>query len=642
MNLTEKLIKSHLSSGEMIVSKPIYINIDQTLTQDVTGVMSYNSFLEMNVENVKTKSISYIDHNLLCTDYRTSDDHLFLESVAKKYGIYFSKSGNGICHSLHLSRFTKVGDTLIGTDSHTPMAGAVGMFSIGSGGVDVALAMAGKSIRINMPEVININLTGTLRSGVNAKDISLYMLSKFSVKGGVNKVFEYSGEGIKSLSIFERGTIANLGTEMGATTSIFPTDEITYKFFKAQKRLKDFKYINADKDAKYSEIINIDLNKIKPMVALPHSPDNVKKIEEIKNLKIDQIFIGSCTNSSYTDIKKVWQILKDKKINKNLSLHIAVGTKTIYMQLLEEGIVFDLIKSGARFTESACGACNGIGLSPKSGGISLRTTNRNFKGRSGTIDAKVYLVSPETAAVSAIYGYLKSPEEYDEIYKLESIKEPENYLIDDSEIIKPLLKEDRDKIKIYRTENIQKLPLNKKINDSYKLNLSIKLGDNISTDDISPTSANLSALRSNISELSKYSFMRIDDEFYNRSKELGESIILAGENYGQGSSREHAAINIMYLGVKIVLVKSIARIHKNNLINHGVIPMIFKNPEDYNLINMNTKIEIKNILNSMEENLGKIKLLDSGKEIYIKFDLNSDEIEILKSGGLINYIKRAD
>ena len=642
MNLTEKLIKSHLSSGEMIVSKPIYINIDQTLTQDVTGVMSYNSFLEMNVENVKTKSISYIDHNLLCTDYRTSDDHLFLESVAKKYGIYFSKAGNGICHSLHLSRFTKVGDTLIGTDSHTPMAGAVGMFSIGSGGVDVALAMAGKSIRINMPEVININLTGTLRSGVNAKDISLYMLSKFSVKGGVNKVFEYSGEGIKSLSIFERGTIANLGTEMGATTSIFPTDEITYKFFKAQKRLGDFKYINADKDAKYSEIINIDLNKIKPMVALPHSPDNVKKIEEIKNLKIDQIFIGSCTNSSYTDIKKVWQILKDKKINKNLSLHIAVGTKTIYMQLLEEGIVFDLIKSGARFTESACGACNGIGLSPKSGGISLRTTNRNFKGRSGTIDAKVCLVSPETAAVSAIYGYLKSPEEYDEIYKLENIKEPENYLIDDSEIIKPLLKEDRDKIKIYRTENIQKLPLNKKINDSYKLNLSIKLGDNISTDDISPTSANLSALRSNISELSKYSFMRIDDEFYNRSKELGESIILAGENYGQGSSREHAAINIMYLGVKIVLVKSIARIHKNNLINHGVIPMIFKNPEDYNLINMNTKIEIKNILNSMEANLGKIKLLDSGKEIYIKFDLNSDEIEILKSGGLINYIKRMD
>lgn len=633
MNLTEKILKTHLVSGKLKENHEIHIKFDQTLTQDVTAVMTYNAFMEMDKEEVCTKSVSYIDHNLLNTDYRTTDDHEFLKTVAMKYGIYYSPPGNGICHSIHLSRFTEPGKTLIGSDSHTPTAGAVGMFAIGSGGIDVALAMAGEAVVINMPRIININLTGNLKNGVNSKDIALEILKRLTVKGAINSVLEYSGDALENLSIFQRATIANMGAEMGATSSIFPSDHITYEFFRINNRLKDFKYITADKDAKYYKTINIDISSIKPNIAINHSPDNVKEVKDLKGKKISQVFIGSCTNSSVVDIKKVWKILKGRKINSNIEMMISTGTKANYMKLLDEGIISDLLKSGVRFTESACGACNGIGFVPATGTISLRTVNRNFKGRCGNRNAEVYLVSPETAAISALYGEIRDINDYS--INMGNFKEEDNY--NDEDIIKPLEKTKRDNIKIFRTENIKQIPLNTAPENYNKLNVSIKLADNISTDDICPTSASLSALRSNIELLSKYSFSRIDSDFYKRALKMKNSIIVAGENYGQGSSREHAAINVMYLGIKAVLVKSISRIHRKNLINHGVIPLLFKNKNDYDYIEIYDQVIIDDYFQKIDKN--QFTIVINNMKIEVLNDLSPYEKNIVKSGGLINMIK---
>ncbi len=646
MNLTEKLIYTHLddSQKEKFLSreiKQIDLKIDQTLTHDITAVMAYNAFEALEIDRVKTKSVSYIDHNVLFTDTRTSDDHLFLKTIANKYGLYYSTPGNGICHSVHISRFSKPGDTLLGADSHTATCGAVGMFAFGGGGVEVARAMAGLPIRLEVPKIINIKLSGKLKSGVNAKDLSLYLLKKFSVKGGVGKVFEYSGSGVLNLDISQRATITNMGAEMGATTSIFPTDERTLEFFKAQGREFDFKKLVADDDATYDEVYEINLSDIVPMVACPSQPDNVVEVNEIEGLEVSNIFIGSCTNASYSDIKKAAIILDGNKVSENVELTIGVSTRSIFMQLIEDGVVSTLLKSGARFTEIACGACDGIGGVPVSGGANtLRTTNRNFKGRSGTVDANIYLVSPEIAALSAISGKLNDNFSYDMLKELEKVKEPEEYIIDDSEILEPLPYDEAKEIEIIRGDNIKPLPLNVPIENNMDIRVSLKTKDNISTDDITPNDANFSAMRSNIPEISKYAFSRIYPDFVNRAKEFKTSIIVGGENYGQGSSREHAAIAPMYLGVKAVIAKSLARIHKKNLINHGVVPMTFENPNDYELIEVGDTLSWEDILSALEEGRVEISIKNKNKKFNAKIELSDDEREIIRNGGLLTTIKK--
>lgn len=640
MNLTKKIISKHLTeSSEMKIGEEIYLKMDHTLTHDITAVMAYLAFEALDMPKVKTEcSVSYLDHNLLYVDNKTPDDHIYLQSIAKKYGLYLSRPGNGICHSVHHARFGIPGKTIMGSDSHTTTAGGIGMLSFGAGGLDVARAMSGLPMRFRMPTVVKVNLLGKLNPGVTAKDIILEMLRRFGVKGGLGRVYEYVGEGIKTLEVPERATITNMGAELGATSSIFPADEVVRRYFKAQGREDEFVEMLPDEDATYDEEVVINLSELKPLVACPNQPDNVKPVEEVKDLKVQQVYIGSCTNASYADIKKAATILKGKKVHEDVSLTVTPSTKQIFRQLIEEGAITDLIDAGARITEIACGACTGIGQAPPTKGVSVRTSNRNFPGRSGTADANLYLVSPEVAAATAITGVLTEAKDVmEDISILDEIKEPETYSIDDSMIIKPL--EDGSSIEIKRGPNIKPLPVNDKPEQLLTAKVSLKAGNNISTDDITPANAQFSSMRSNIPLIAEYAYSRYDSEFVSRAKDMKVSIIVGGENYGQGSSREHAAITPMFLGVKAVLVKSMARIHKNNLINHGVIPMLFENKDDYDTIDLADEIEIDNFVDGIKNRRVTILNKTKGNSFDAVLDLSDAEIETLLCGGQLAYIK---
>lgn len=640
MTLTEKILKAHLTDGEMVKGKEIGIRIDQTLTQDATGTMAYLEFEAMGIPRVKTeRSVAYIDHNTLQSGFENADDHRFIGSVAKKHGIYFSRPGNGICHQVHLERFGAPGKTLIGSDSHTPTGGGIGMIAIGAGGLDVAVAMGGGSYYITCPKVVKVELTGKLSPWVSAKDVILEVLRKMTVKGGVGKVIEYCGEGVKTLSVPERATITNMGAELGATTSIFPSDEVTKQFLKAQGREEVWTELAADADAVYDEELKINLSELAPLAACPHSPDNVKSVEEIGSLKVDQVCIGSCTNSSLYDMLKVAHILKGKTVHPDVSLSIAPGSKQVFNMLAENGALADMIAAGARILESACGPCIGMGQSPNSKGISLRTFNRNFEGRSGTKDGQVYLVSPEMAAVSALNGYLTDPRILGE---MPEIKLPEKFMINDNMVVPPVAAEEMDKVEILRGPNIKPFPETSPLDESIEAECSLKVGDNITTDHIMPAGAKILPLRSNIPAISKFCFTVCDEEFPERALKLGKSIIVGGSNYGQGSSREHAALAPLYLGVKAVLVKSFARIHRSNLINAGILPLTFANEEDYDLIAQGDEIEIPDIRKNIK-NGSDITVINktTGKTIRVNCDLSDRTRDIVLAGGLLDYTRES-
>ena len=636
--IAQKIIKNHLLSGEMVTGTDIGLRIDQTLTQDATGTMAYLEFEAMGVPRVKTeKSVAYIDHNTLQTGFENADDHRFIQTVCKKHGIYFSRPGNGICHQVHLERFGKPGKTLIGSDSHTPTGGGIGMLAMGAGGLDVAVAMGGGAYYITMPKMVRVNLTGKLRPWVSAKDVILEVLRIMSVKGGVGKIIEYGGEGVKTLTVPERATITNMGAELGATTSIFPSDEITREFLKAQGREEDYTELSSDPDAVYDEVIDIDLSALKPMAACPHSPDNVKTIEELAGGKIDQVCIGSCTNSSYLDLMRVAAILKGKTVHPDVSLAIAPGSKQVYNMLALNGALGDLIAAGARILECACGPCIGMGQSPNSKGISLRTFNRNFEGRSGTADGQIYLVSPETAAASAITGVFTDPTTLGEEVKIEL---PEKFLINDNMVTPPAAEEDMDKVEVLRGPNIKPFPTTKPMEDTIKASCALKVGDNITTDHIMPAGAKILPLRSNIPAISNYCFTVCDKDFPERAKMLGSSVIVGGANYGQGSSREHAALAPLYLGVKAVLVKSFARIHRSNLINAGILPLTFVNESDYDKISLGDELvlpDVKKII--LEGGDVVVENVTTSEKIMAKCELTGRTIDIILAGGLLNYTK---
>ncbi|MFL0252248.1 aconitate hydratase [Clostridium neuense] len=636
LTMTEKIIQNHLVVGEMKKGSEIGIKIDHTLTQDSTGTMAYLQFEALGIDKVKTKrSVAYIDHNILQTGPENADDHLYIQTVAKKHGIYFSKPGNGICHQVNLERFDVPGETLIGSDSHTPTAGGMGMLAIGAGGLDVAVAMGGGEYYIIMPQVVKVNLLGKLKPMVSAKDIILKVLSMLTVKGGVGKVFEYVGDGVKSLSVPERATICNMGAELGATTSIFPSDEKTLDFLKAQGRESDFKVINPDEDAVYDETITIDLNELEPLVACPHSPDKVKKVSEIKNLKVNQIAIGSCTNSSLFDLMKVAEILKGKTIAENVSLVIAPGSKQVLTMLAENGVLAQLVASGARILECACGPCIGMGQSPCTDGVSLRTFNRNFEGRSGTVSAQVYLLSPETAAVSALTGYLTDPTTFDGKVDVEL---PKEFMVNDNLIVPPA--EDGEEVEIVRGPNIKPFPKAKPIAAKLEGIALTKVGDNITTDHIMPSNAKLLPFRSNIPHLADYCLTPCDPDFPKKAKENGGGFIIGGSNYGQGSSREHAALAPLYLGIKAVLAKSFARIHKANLINNGIVPIVFKNSEDYDKIEKNDKIVIDNVVNQINEGIVTVHNETKNEDYEMVLDIPERQKDMLICGGKLNQIKK--
>lgn len=635
-NLVYKILRRHIVNGELKSGNTINIKIDNTLTQDSTGTMAYLQLEAMGIKKVKTeKSIAFIDHNMLQQGFENADDHRYIQTVADKYGVYFSKPGNGICHQVYLERFSKPGNTLLGSDSHTPTAGGVGMIAIGAGGLDVSLAMAGKSYSIKVPEVIKVNLIGKLNKMVSSKDIILELLKRETVKGGVGKVYEYSGEGLKYLSVPQRATITNMGAELGATTSIFPSDEKTLEFFKAQKREDEWKELKADEDAVYDRVINIDLNNLIPLAAKPHSPDNVDSIENIGNIKINQVAIGSCTNSSYEDLMKVAQILKGKKVNKDVSLVIAPGSRQVMEMLARNGALGDIISSGARILENSCGPCIGMGQSPGTDAISLRTFNRNFYGRSGTLSANIYLVSPETAAVSAITGVLTDPRKMEIEFENLSV---DKFIIDDSMIIKP--SEDGENVEVERGPNIKPFPLNVELKNEIVGKVVLKVGDNITTDHIMPSNAKLLPYRSNIPYLSKFCFSTIDKDFTERVEENDGGFIVGGDNYGQGSSREHAALAPLYLGIKGIIAKSFARIHKANLINSGILPMIFCNIDDYNKIEQMDELKIENAINSVEKRRITIKNITKDFSFDVDLDLTDTDVEIIKDGGKLNHTKK--
>lgn len=636
--IAQKIIKNHLVCGEMTVGSDIGLKIDQTLTQDATGTMAYIEYEAMGIPRVKTeKSVAYIDHNTLQTGFENADDHRFIQSVCKKHGIYFSRPGNGICHQVHLERFGKPGKTLIGSDSHTPTGGGIGMLAIGAGGLDVAVAMGGGAYYITMPKMVRVNLTGKLSPWVSAKDIILAVLRVMSVKGGVGKIVEYGGEGVATLTVPERATITNMGAELGATTSVFPSDETTRKFLKAQGREEDYTELKADDDAVYDEVIEINLSELEPLAACPHSPDNVKPIKELEGKKIDQVCIGSCTNSSYLDLMRVAHILKGKKVADNVSLAIAPGSKQVFNMLALNGALGDMIAAGARILESACGPCIGMGQSPNSGGISLRTFNRNFEGRSGTADGQIYLVSPETAAVSAINGVFTDPRCLGAAAEIEM---PEKFLINDNMVIDPAPVEEMDSVEILRGPNIKSYPETHPLTDSIEASCSLKVGDNITTDHIMPAGAKILPLRSNIPKISEHCFTVCDKEFPTRAKALGKSIIVGGENYGQGSSREHAALAPLFLGVKAVLVKSFARIHKSNLINAGILPLTFVNAEDYDKIKLGDMLELPNVKDEIA-NGNQVTVVNktTGDTIVADCELSDRTRNIIIAGGLLDYTK---
>ena len=640
MTLTEKILSAHLVDGKMVKGEEIGIKIDQTLTQDATGTMAYLEFEAMGVPRVKTeRSVAYIDHNTLQNGFENADDHRFIGSVCKKHGIYFSRPGNGICHQVHLERFGAPGKTLIGSDSHTPTGGGIGMIAIGAGGMDVAVAMGGGAYYITCPKVVEVRLSGKLSPWVAAKDVILEVLKRMSVKGGVGKVIEYTGEGVKTLSVPERATITNMGAELGATTSIFPSDEITKEFLKAQGREDVYIPLSADSDAVYDEVIEINLSELVPLLACPHSPDNVKSVKEVGDMKIDQVCIGSCTNSSLLDMLKVAHILKGKTVHPDVSLSIAPGSKQVLNMLAKNGALSIMIDAGARILESACGPCIGMGQSPNSKGISLRTFNRNFEGRSGTKDGQVYLVSPELAAISAINGKLTDPRE---IGEMPEFKLPEMFDINDNMIVAPVDEKDMDSVEVLRGPNIKPFPVSEPVWDKIEAECSLKVGDNITTDHIMPAGAKILPLRSNIPAISKHCFTVCDETFPERAEKLSKSIIVGGANYGQGSSREHAALAPLYLGVKAVLVKSFARIHRSNLINTGILPLTFVNEADYDKISQGDTLVMENIkdavLNAKDI---LVKNVTTGEEIMCKCELSSRAKDIILAGGLLNYTRES-
>ena len=637
--IAQKLIRSHLVSGDMSVpGSEIGLKIDQTLTQDATGTMAYLEFEAMGVPRVKTeRSVAYIDHNTLQTGFENADDHRYIQSVCKKHGLYFSRPGNGICHQVHLERFGIPGKTLIGSDSHTPTGGGIGMLAFGAGGLDVAVAMGGGTYYISMPKMVRVNLTGRLRPWVAAKDVILEVLRLLSVKGGVGKIIEYGGEGVKTLSVPERATITNMGAELGASTSVFPSDDVTRAFMKAQGREQDWVELSADADAVYDEVVDIDLSSLRPLAACPHSPDNVKAVEDLGPLPVNQCCIGSCTNSSLMDMLKVAAILKGKTVHPDVSLSIAPGSKQVYNMLAENGALADLIAAGARILECACGPCIGMGQSPNSGGISLRTFNRNFEGRSGTADAQVYLVSPEVAAASALTGVLTDPRTLGEA---PVVTLPERFLINDNMIVPPADEADMDAVEIVRGPNLKPFPKTAPLPETVEAPVLLKVGDNITTDHIMPAGAKILPLRSNIPAISEHCFVRCDEEFPARCKKQGKGIIIGGSNYGQGSSREHAALAPLYLGIKAVIVKSFARIHVANLINAGILPLTFKNEADYDRISLMDDIVLPDVRACLEQ--GKDVTLENrttGESFPLNAAFSRRQVEMLLAGGLLDYTR---
>ncbi len=642
-SLTRKIIESHYISGSLVPGEEVFIKVDQTLTHDINAVMTYLAFEAIGLDRIRTEcSVSYLDHNLLYVDHKTPDDHIYLTSAARKFGVHVSRPGNGICHAVHVARFGAPGKISMGGDSHTPHGGAIGMLCIGVGGMDVATAMTGVPMRLKMPRVIKVNLTGKLNPEVNAKEVILEMLRKVTIKGGLGNVYEYVGEGAASLEVPERATITNMGAEMGATTSVFPADEQVRKFMKAQGREADYKELLPDEDAEYDEVIEINLSELKPLVACPHQPDNVKLMSEVEKVPVQQVFIGSCTNTSYADVAKAALVFKGHKVNDDVSCTCAVNSRQTYKALLRDGYVDMLMDAGVRFLEIACGPCCAIGQTPATEGVAVRTSNRNFKGRAGNPNAKIYLVSPESAAATAIMGTFATAEDIlgEDVKKLAEIKEPEVYDINDNMIIPPLPKEEAEKVEIVRGPNIKFLPVPEVPKQHLKVPVSLKGGDNISTDDITPASAEFSSMRSNIPLMSKYCYHRYAPDFAERAKAMGQSIIVGGENYGQGSSREHAAINPMYLGVKCVIAKSIARIHKGNLVNHGIIPMLFANPDDYDKIEQEDELEIEHLLDQIPTRKVLVKDVTKNFTFEVTLDLSDNEIEVVLCGGQLRFLKK--
>ena len=636
-SLTNKILSAHLVSGNLKPGEEIAVRIDRTLTQDATGTMAYLQFEAIGVPKVKTDlSVSFIDHNTLQTGFENADDHRFLQTVAAKYGIFYSKAGNGICHQVNLERFGVPGKTLLGSDSHTPTAGGVGMIAIGAGGLDVAVAMGGGAFYMTAPKVVLVKLSGKLPDWVSAKDVILELLRRLTVKGGVGKIFEYGGEGVKTLTVPERAVITNMGAELGATTSVFPSDERTMEFLKAEGRMADYTPLSADADAVYDEVVEIDLSSLEPLAAKPHMPDQVAKISELKDIKVDQVAIGSCTNSSYVDLMTVANILKGKKVHQDVSLVISPGSKQVFEMLAKNGALADLIASGARILESTCGPCIGMGQAPRSGAVSLRTFNRNFEGRSGTKDAKIYLVSVQTAAASALTGHITDPRT---LGKAPEIKMPEKFDIDDSMILSPSTKP--EEVEVYRGPNIKPLPVQQKLSESMGGKVLLKVSDNITTDHIMPAGSKILPLRSNIPAISKYVFESVDPSFSERALKEKGGFVIGGENYGQGSSREHAALAPMYLGVKAVIAKSFARIHFANLINFGILPLTFENPADYDKIEQGDELNAPNILKELDERkpIIFINKTKGNAEYKFKYNLTDRQVKIIKEGGLLNETK---
>lgn len=637
--IAEKIIEAHLVSGTMERGTEVALRIDQTLTQDATGTMAYLEFETIGIPQVRTElSVAYVDHNTLQCGFENPDDHRYLQTVAAKHGVWFSRPGNGICHQVHLERFGKPGKTLVGSDSHTPTGGGLGMLAFGAGGMDVAVAMGGGAYYITMPKMFKVELTGQLRPNVTAKDVALELLRILSVKGGVGAIIEWGGPGIDTLSVPERATITNMGAELGATTSIFPSDEQTRLFLKAQGREEDYIPLSSDPDAVYDKKIQIDLSSLKPMIACPHSPDNVVTVESLKNIKVDQVCIGSCTNSSLRDLKKVATILKGKTIASGVSLSVSPGSKQVLSMLAQSGELNDILASGARLLECACGPCIGMGFSPNSGGVSLRTFNRNFLGRSGTKDGQVYLVSPETAAASALTGYITDPTTLE---SAEAVAMPETFSVDDSAVLAPLPAEQAIHAQVLRGPNIKEFPKSKPFADTLEAQLVLKVGDDITTDHIMPAGAKILPYRSNIPYLSKFCFEVCDPGFPERAKQAGDGIVIGGSNYGQGSSREHAALVPMYLGIRCVIAKSFARIHAANLINSGILPLTFADAGDYDGLAQGHRLRLRNLKDGMKNGEIIVEDLATGKKIRTACDLTPRQQQILLAGGLLNYTREA-
>lgn len=642
-SLTRKILETHFVKGSMEPGEEIFIKVDQTLTHDINAVMTYLAFEAIGLPRVRTEcSVSYLDHNLLYVNNMTPDDHIYLQSVARKHGVYVSRPGNGICHAVHVARFGIPGKISMGGDSHTPHGGAIGMLCIGVGGMDVATAMTGVPMRLKMPKVVKVELTGRLAPGVNAKEVVLEMLRRESVKGGLGKVYEYVGPGAETLEIPQRATIANMGAEMGATSSIFPADKQVKRFLEGQGRADAYTELLPDADAEYDEVIRLDMSKLVPMMACPHLPDNVLPLTAVPKKKVQQVFIGSCTNASYADIAKAAEVFRGRHVNEDVSCTCAIASRQTYKELLRDGYIDLLVDAGVRLLEIACGPCCAIGQTPPTNGVAVRTSNRNFKGRAGNPTAEIYLVSPESAAATAILGTFATAEEVmgERVVVLNNITEPDHYIVDDSMLIAPLSPEEAEKVEITRGPNIKFLPVPDVPEQHLKAGVSLKARDNVTTDDITPASAEFSSMRSNIPLMSQYCYTRYDPTFAARAKEMGTSIIIGGENYGQGSSREHAAINPMYLGVKCVIAKSIARIHKGNLVNHGVIPMLFADPAAYDSIDQMDELEIDGLLDQIPTRHITVKNLTKHFEFEAVLDMTDNELEVVLAGGQLRYLKK--